>query len=86
MPSAIDNAWLDERIAATKALILVYEAAATALASGAQSHELDTGQTRQRVTKADLEQIRLTLNSLENRLATLDARRNGGGTHVVPGF
>lgn len=85
--SAITNAWLDERIESTKALIVAYESAILALSTGAQSYSLDTGQTRQMVTKAQLPSMRDALASLENRLAVLDARRNGGsGTVVRPGW
>jgi hypothetical protein len=84
--SAIDDTWLQQRIDATKALIIQYETAIGALAGGAQSYSLDTGQTRQVVTKADLATMRITLNELENRLATLDARLNGAGVVGMPGF
>ena len=84
--SVITREWLEARVTATKALILVYEDAMLALAGGAQSYSLDTGQTRQVVTKADLGSLRLQLNELENRLAVLDARLCGAGTNIVPGF
>ena len=78
---AIDDDWLDARETATKALIVAYEGALTALATGAQSYTLDTGQSRQVVTKADIASMRLFLDMLENRLATICARRDGAG-HV----
>jgi len=85
--SAIDSTWLDVRIAATKTLIVAYENAILALSTGAQSYSLDTGQTRQMVTKAQLPSMREALSALENRLAVLDARRNGGsGVVVRPGW
>lgn len=85
--SAIDSTWLDERIAATKTLIVAYEDAILALSTGAQQYSLDTGQTRQMVTKAQLPSLRDALSTLENRLAVLDARRNGGSSIVVrPGW
>lgn len=84
--SAIDSTWLDERIDATKTLIVAYEAAILSLAGGAQSYTLDTGQTRQTVTRAELGSLRIQLGELENRLATLDARRCGATTHIIPGF
>lgn len=84
--SVITREWLEARVTATKALIVAYENAILALAGGAQSYSLDTGQTRQTVTKADLGSLRLQLNELENRLSVLDARLCGAGTNVVPGF
>lgn len=76
----MDAAFIQARIDATKVQIVAYEDAATALASGVQSYTLDTGQTRQTVTKLDLMALQRTLDSLYNRCATLEARRNGSGT------
>jgi hypothetical protein len=84
--AVIDAEWLDARIARTKELIVAYEDAIEAIAGGAQSYSLDTGQTRQTVTKANLSEIRNALSHLENRLSTLDARRNGAGFISRPGF
>ena len=85
MASAVTCEFLQERIDATKAAIIAHEAAITALSSGAESYTLDTGQTRQTVSKAQLGSVRIALNSLYNLLATLDARLNGGGIIVQPG-
>lgn len=61
-----------------------YLAASTALATGGiQSYTLDTGQTRQVVTKLDLEWMQDTINSLLNRCTTLEARLTGSGVSVV---
>lgn len=80
----MDAAFINERITATKAMIVAYEDAATALGSGGtQSYTLDTGQSRQTVTKVDLADIQKTIDSLYNRCATLEARLNGSG--VVTG-
>jgi len=81
-----DAAWIAQRITATKALIVIYETAITALAGGAQSYQLDTGQTRQYVTKAELGSLRLTLESLESRLAGLQARSGKGRFYGRPGW
>lgn len=71
--------WLD-RIEKTKALIVAWEDAELAIsAGGVQSYTLDTGQTRQTVTRADLATIRITIDSLLNRLVTLQARIGRGG-------
>jgi hypothetical protein len=79
-----DIEWLDARIARTKELIVAIEDAIEKVGGGMQSYTLDTGQTRQTVTKADLSSLEIRLNSLENRLATLQARRNGAALNVRP--
>ncbi len=74
----MDAAFIQARITATKAQIVSYEDAALALSTGGvQSYTLDTGQTRQTVTRLDLDKLQTTLNSLYNRCATLEARLNG---------
>lgn len=82
--TALDDQWLADRIAATKALIIATEAAITQVAAGAQSYTLDSGQTRQSVTRGTLGSLRLSLDQLDNRLATLDARRCGAGVYARP--
>ncbi|MEQ9078635.1 MAG: hypothetical protein RLP09_32515 [Sandaracinaceae bacterium] len=82
----VDREWLDARIERTKAMIVAHENAIEALSGGAQMYQLDTGQTRQMVTRAQLSQLQRALDSLENRLSTLYARRNGAGLHIKPGF
>ena len=79
---------IQARINATMAQIEAYEAAVLALASGgAQSYTIDTGQTRQTVTKFDIKQIQAVLDILYNRCATLEARLNGTGVTIVrPAF
>jgi hypothetical protein len=80
----MDRDFLQDRIDATKLQIAAYEDAALALGSGnVQSYTLDTGQTRQTVTKIDLTQIQKTIDQLYNRCATLDARLNGSGSVTV---
>lgn len=76
----MDNSFIQDRITATKAQIVAYEDAALALAGGAQSYTLDTGQSRQTVTKLDLSDLQNKIDSLYNRCATLEARLNGSGT------
>ena len=83
----MDNTYLRGRITATKALIEAYEGATTALAGGVQSYTLDTGQSRQTVTKLDLKDLNNMLDNLYNRLSTMEARLNGSGTVIArPGF
>lgn len=84
----MDRTFVQERITATKALIVTYETAVEALASGqVQEYTLDTGQDRQTVTKINLTQANKTLDILYNRLATLEARLNGSGSvHTRPAW
>lgn len=79
----MDRTFIQARIDATKLQIVAYEDAALALGAGVQSYTLDTGQTRQTVTKLDLSAIQKTIDSLYNRCATLEARLNGSGTVTV---
>lgn len=76
----MDRSFIQGRIDATKLQIVAYEDAALALAAGVQSYTLDTGQSRQTVTKLDLIALNKTIDSLYNRCATLQARLNGSGT------
>ena len=82
--TSTDYQFLTARITATEALIVAYEDAQLALGtSGIQSYSLDTGQSKQMVTRANLTEINKTVNSLYNRRATLLARRDGSGVvHV----
>lgn len=79
----MDSTFLNDRITATKNQIAALEDAALSLSSGAiTSYTLDTGQSRQVVTKSNISLINKTIDSLYNRLATLEARLNGSGTVV----
>lgn len=85
--SVIDREWLEERIARKKTLIRAFEDAIEALTvGGVQQYSLNTGQTQQMVTRANLATMRDTLQSLENDLSTLDARLCGAGHYSQPGF
>lgn len=82
----MDREFLAARIVVTKALIVAYEDAVLALsvANGVQSYTIDTGQSKQTVTRTDLSQLNAMLDSLYNRLATLEARLNGAALTVRP--
>ncbi len=84
MFSCDDRAWDLERLAETEALIRKYEKRIDELES--QSYALDTGQTRQSVTKANLSELRNILSNLDNRRATIRARLGCGQMNVIPGF
>lgn len=80
----MDSSFILDRITATRAQIVAYEAAIEALvAGGIQSYILDTGQTTQTVTKLDLADLQKAMDGLYNRCATLEARLNGSGVLTV---
>ena len=80
----MDATFIQARIDATKAQIIAFEDAILALgtAGGVQSYTIDTGQTRQTVTRQDLSSLQNKLDGLYNRLVTLEARLNGSGTSI----
>ena len=83
----VSREFLRERIAETKLQIVAYEDAVAALASGVQSYSLNTGQSQQSVTRTNLKDINAVLDSLYNRLVTLEARLTGNGvTRIRPAW
>jgi len=83
----MDIAFLDERISDTKAKIVAYGLAVDALlAGGIAEYRLDTGQSIQRVTKIDIDQLNKAIDNLTNRLVTYQARRNGASVIVRPAY
>jgi len=83
----MDAEFLQEMIDATKAQIRALNTAILALSSGTQeSYTLDTGQTRQTVTKKNLGGLQKDLDALMNRLATMCARQSGSGVTMRPGW
>lgn len=81
-----DMTFWTERISVVKSQIVAYEDAAAALIGGVQSYTLDTGQTRQTVTRFDLGALTSMIDRLYNRLATLEARAYGGAVTVRPAW
>ena len=86
--SCDDTAFLEQQLSDVEAAIAAFRAALLALATGGvQSYMLDTGQTRQTVTKANLTEMRRAVDSMMNERAVLRAQLGRGGhTYVVPGF
>lgn len=77
----MDTTTLQTSLATVKAQILIYEAALTALGvGGVQRYELDTGQSRQMVTRLDLDKLNKVLEALYNRCATMEVRLTGSGS------
>lgn len=85
-----DEYWLEQRLEKTERMIESYENAITELSAGTVvQYSLDTGQTRQSVTKAQLPSLMNTLKLLEQRRSDLRARLGkgtGGATVVIPAF
>ena len=84
----MDNTFIQARIDATKLQIVAYEDAALAIGTGAiESYILDTGQSRQNVTKLNIHLLHQAIESLYNRCTMLEIRLNGGGTIIgKPGW
>ena len=81
-----ENGWIRDRIEATQELILAIEAAMVSVAGGATSYTIDSGQTRQTVTKSTSGELKNTLNELENRRAVLRSQLNGTKVNLRPGW
>ncbi len=76
--------WIEQRIEQARRMIEVYEEAIIKVGTdGVMSYTLDTGQTRQVVTKQNLTELRNALSSWENRLQMLENKLNGGGSFVM---
>lgn len=74
--------WLQDRITSIQARIEALEAASLGISSGAiTSYELDTGQSKQRVTKENLTQLQAVLDGLYNQYTILSNRVTGAGVH-----
>lgn len=83
----MDSTFLQNRITVTQENIVALETAMTRLASGAiQSYTMDTGQTRQTVTKLEISSLKNVIEAQYNLLATLEARLNGASFQAVQGY
>lgn len=84
----MDRDYILTKITSTKAQIDAFETAITTLAANGapQSYTIDTGQTRQTVTRSDIPSLSRMIDSLYNRLATLEARLYGSSIAARPGW
>lgn len=84
----MDNAFITDRINATKTMIIALEDAFIHLSNGTiESYMLDTGQSVQKVTNQNIAEISKVIDSLYNRLVTLEARLTGNGVNIgVPAW
>lgn len=82
------DALLEAQVAPLKLKLAEMITASTGLVTGAiQSYELETGMTRQKVTKADIATLEAAISSLMNTLTTLEARLRGCGvSRFVPSW
>lgn len=79
--------WADELANARYILSLVNKAICELTANPTQSYTLDTGQTKQTVTKADLVQLYQRRDALIGQIATLESRTGSHqATQIIPGF
>ncbi len=75
--------FIQDRITAAKALLVAYEDAILAVTTGGvQSYTLNTGQTIQTVTKLDVDKMNAAIDSILNRIITLEARCTNGGVSI----
>lgn len=80
------DAFLEEQLAEVEAQITVYRAAMRTVAGG-QTYRLDTGQTSVTLTRANITELRNTLDSLMNERAILRQHLGcTGNTILSPGF
>lgn len=79
--------WLGQ-LTKAQALADAIDTAITGLTLGTiQSYTLDTGQSRQTVTKVDLAALAAMQDQVNNRITTLEARLYGCGTVIAgPAF
>jgi hypothetical protein len=76
--------FIQSQIDTTQKQILLYQDALTAFAQNdaIQHYKIDTGQTVQTVTRANLTEISNIIDKLYNRCATLEARLTGNQTAI----
>ncbi len=79
-----DNTTLKAQLAKLNILIDAYIDAITAITTGEQqSYSLDTGQSKQTVTKLNVSSFIKTYTALLNACTMLEVRLNGGGSVTV---
>ena len=93
MTDVFSAAEIEAQIALLKTRLTAINTAITAILGGSQSYTLDTGQSRQTVTRADLTQLRALykatledLDALQERLDEVNGYANDGLRRILPGF
>jgi hypothetical protein len=80
----VSNSAICNALARQQDTLTIYLDAIDALVSGrVQEYRLDTGQTVQNVTRLDLDKLQIEVDRILNRIATLEARCNGGGVVIA---
>lgn len=83
----MSNTFLQTQITDTENLITTYQTAVASLVAGEiQSYTLNTGQSTQTVTNANIGVLNSQIDILYNRLATLEVRCSGASGVVIPGW
>lgn len=79
-----------DQLAQSLALLTQVNAAITIVATGGTSYSLDSGQTRQSVTRASLSELKAFRRELMAEIATtqkqVDGTATGGAVYIRPGF
>lgn len=79
----MDATFLQERINAIKLQIVALETAFTQIIAGTiTTYEIDTGQTKTKVTKMNISKIEDLIDTLMERCVRYETRLNGGGTII----
>ena len=79
----MDVAFLTARKDALEARIVQYETAIAALQDATvESYTLDTGQTTQKVTRADVDRLQATLDGMLSSLSDMCNRLSGTGVFI----
>ena len=87
MTSVWTQAEIEAQITALKAELLAVNAAILAIVNGSQSYTLDTGQSRQTVTKANLTELRKLREELRSQLQEWQDMLTGTASYVArPGW
>lgn len=78
------NTFMRSQIPIVESQIIAYQDAILALGSdNIQSYSLNTSQSTQVVTRADLQKMQDIIDQLFNRLSMLNARCDGGASTLV---
>ena len=86
---AIDVAFLTERLIVARTQLTAVDIAITKVIAGGTSYSLDSGQTRQMVTRSSLKDLTALQEKLVSDVQKLVEQLNGGGSRCViarPGF
>lgn len=76
--------FIQSRVSFYENLIAIYENAMLALSNpDVEEYMIDTGQTKQRVKRANINDVQKTLDNIYNQYSMWCNRLNSGGTTIV---